>query len=1079
MNSHLFKVGGPLTEKDSAIYIEREADRKCLFYLQKMNYLMIIEPRHQGKTSLINYLMRHPALDNMAFVYIDISSLERSTETAWYQTLCPRILRQIRSLIPQKQWPSIPQRGSEWRDFLGDISMFASEANRRVVFILDEIGAATFPGSTGFFSVLRDVFTSRSFEVDFQLLTFLLVGAFHPRDLIEDDKISPFNIAYRVRLPDFTAGQVLTLANKRGWPSEKTAELTQRIYYWTGGQPYLTQLFCSRLELDAIPEDIDAVVEWFRREDKNHLPPLLKQLVSDKKLSKYIKRILSGEQIKFYPSESRQQSQLELLGFITTDDEGFCTIRNRIYEQALTDIFKPKKILILTANPKTTSRLRLDEEVREIEYGLQRAQSRKEFELKAQWAIRPQDVSQAMLDYQPDIVHFGGHGEEAAIVFENDVGTLHLVSADALAGLFQLFADTVECVVLNACYSQSQAEAIAQHIKYVIGINAAIGDSAAIEFAVAFYDALGAGESVEFAYKLACNAIQMAGIAEQHLIPVLITKGEKETLARADKFYELGVDYFKDGEFEEAKNFLSQSLSFNPDHVDATLLLGRIYLEKQQFQQSIEMLERAYQFDKVKSQSLLLQALNAEANRTKDSTLYKQIQAIQEDLSESHMESIDEGSEEKRDLQKIQVSKQTEKEFEWIKNPYRSGNLIQELEQGKTEMFYGRQETIQQLKHILVDDDDGLVIIYGQRRTGKSCLMKYIEKTKMFEPDLCIVFIDMQGLSSDGRFYRDVLNQLQTIIHSDQHVSTANSFDGFNDLLKTLVKDAKQRILIMLDEFEVVTSNRFKYTGVSDDYEFIQRIRNLIQYSSSNIKFALAGADGLKTMISDHNNPLFKAGRTLHIAFLHSRDARDLITKPLADKVGYTNQAITAIQEATYNHPYYIQCLCQTIVWILNEEKRYTVTQAEVDQAIEYIEKKESDRFKDMFQYVWKITGSAAHLILAIIAQELKVKRWVPLQRIENVMKENDFSIQGDILDGPIEELLQKNLIIESDSGLEYTIPIGLLHRWIRRYKSLKRVRRELVSWKSKRTHIKSAAPLASRMIFLGESVNSGLFIRC
>ncbi|NES01160.1 MAG: TIR domain-containing protein, partial [Symploca sp. SIO1B1] len=50
-----------------------------------------------------------------------------------------------------------------------------------------------------------------------------------------------------------------------------------------------------------------------------------------------------------------------------------------------------------------------------------------------------------------------------------------------------------------------------------------IGDSAAIEFAVGFYDALGAGESVEFAYKLGCNAIRMAGISE-YLTPVLKKK---------------------------------------------------------------------------------------------------------------------------------------------------------------------------------------------------------------------------------------------------------------------------------------------------------------------------------------------------------------------------------------------------------------------------------------------------------------------------------------------------------------------------------------------------------------------------
>jgi hypothetical protein len=176
------------------------------------------------------------------------------------------------------------------------------------------------------------------------------------------------------------------------------------------------------------------------------------------------------------------------------------------------------RILILAANPKDTSRLRVDKEVREIENGLQRAKQRDQFELKQQWAVRPQEIRRALLDFQPNIVHFSGHGQgEPGIVCENDAGESQLVSADALAGLFKLFADQVACVVLNACYSEVQANVIAQHIGAVIGMSQAISDKTAVEFAVAFYDALGAGKPVKFAYEFACNAIQMAGIPE-HLI---------------------------------------------------------------------------------------------------------------------------------------------------------------------------------------------------------------------------------------------------------------------------------------------------------------------------------------------------------------------------------------------------------------------------------------------------------------------------------------------------------------------------------------------------------------------------------
>lgn len=192
-----------------------------------------------------------------------------------------------------------------------------------------------------------------------------------------------------------------------------------------------------------------------------------------------------------------------------------------------------KRILILAANPKGTTQLRLDQEAREIESALERAKERDQFDIKTKSAVRTTDVRQAMLDFKPQIVHFSGHGAgDEGLLWENDLGQKHLVNAEALAGFFKLFANRVECVVLNACYSEIQAEAIAQYIDYVIGMSQAIGDRAAIEFAVSFYDALGAGESIEFAYKLGCNAIQMAGISE-HLTPVIIKnslKHEKKSL---------------------------------------------------------------------------------------------------------------------------------------------------------------------------------------------------------------------------------------------------------------------------------------------------------------------------------------------------------------------------------------------------------------------------------------------------------------------------------------------------------------------------------------------------------------------
>ncbi|MFB2836608.1 HEAT repeat domain-containing protein [Floridanema evergladense] len=168
-----------------------------------------------------------------------------------------------------------------------------------------------------------------------------------------------------------------------------------------------------------------------------------------------------------------------------------------------------KKILILAANPQGTSRLRLDREVREIEEGLRRSQLGDRFQIEHRWASRPRDVQRSLLDVDPQIVHFCGHGEgQAGLVLEDETGQVKLVSTEALSNLFGLFADRVECVLLNACYAEVQANAIAQNINYVIGMRQEIRDDLAIAFSVGFYKGLGAGQLIEAAFESGCQTIQ-------------------------------------------------------------------------------------------------------------------------------------------------------------------------------------------------------------------------------------------------------------------------------------------------------------------------------------------------------------------------------------------------------------------------------------------------------------------------------------------------------------------------------------------------------------------------------------------
>ena len=203
---------------------------------------------------------------------------------------------------------------------------------------------------------------------------------------------------------------------------------------------------------------------------------------------------------------------------------------------------EPQKILILAASPVDQAKLQLDVETREIDEGLRRSRHRNQFQLEKLGAVRTDDLRRALLDTEPQIVHFCGHGSgEDGLVFEDQLGNTQLASTEALANLFSLFAGKIECVVLNACFSQVQASAIVQHVGYVIGMNKAIGDKAGIKFSIGFYDALGGGRSFEDAYKFGCNAIQVEGIPE-YLTPVLkINTAWKSVLEKSSQLSNASV----------------------------------------------------------------------------------------------------------------------------------------------------------------------------------------------------------------------------------------------------------------------------------------------------------------------------------------------------------------------------------------------------------------------------------------------------------------------------------------------------------------------------------------------------------
>lgn len=185
---------------------------------------------------------------------------------------------------------------------------------------------------------------------------------------------------------------------------------------------------------------------------------------------------------------------------------------------------KKIKILFLAASPLDSSRLRLDEELREIKKQILMASERDRFELISESAVTYDDLQRALLRYKPDIVHFSGHGHktQGGIILEDLDGNGHVIDKPELIELFKILKDNIRIVVLNACYSRRRAGEFSKVINYTIAVKTTISDEAAIAFATSFYQGLAHGRLVKGAFDLANNGLKVKGVAKSKLPELLM-----------------------------------------------------------------------------------------------------------------------------------------------------------------------------------------------------------------------------------------------------------------------------------------------------------------------------------------------------------------------------------------------------------------------------------------------------------------------------------------------------------------------------------------------------------------------------
>jgi hypothetical protein len=178
-------------------------------------------------------------------------------------------------------------------------------------------------------------------------------------------------------------------------------------------------------------------------------------------------------------------------------------------------------VLVVFANPQGMEVLRLGEEERAMREAIRLSRYREKIDFEILHASTIHDVRRALLQKNFHFVHISGHGHDAGLILEDVQGDVHSIPQEALADLLGAYSPPLACALLNACYSISQGHLISSGVPYTIGMEGPVGDRASIEFTRGFYDAIGVGKSIDFAYEEGCRTVKLAAPGSQFISQLL------------------------------------------------------------------------------------------------------------------------------------------------------------------------------------------------------------------------------------------------------------------------------------------------------------------------------------------------------------------------------------------------------------------------------------------------------------------------------------------------------------------------------------------------------------------------------
>ncbi len=348
-----FTVGAPL-HAVRAGYIRRKADDLLYDTVISGRYAHVLAPDRSGKSSLIAATAARLENNGCKVAVLDLEQIGvrdgGGDPGRWNYNVAYRLLRQLRIRYDLQSWwqdKSVLSNRQRLVEFYSEILLqFVPE---RIVVFLDEIQCIEeLRSADQLLASIRAAHNARTTDPDFSRLSFVLLGECDPINLIEEAELSPFNVTQQVLLPDFTREELDLFSTELNLGEQEATAALDRIFYWTHGQPYLSQKLARSIARESAGEDVVAQVDLVATRQLSgraalhsepHMSHIHRAIVNDDKrkeaLLNLYGKIRKGVNVAA-DLGSPLQRRLIAIGLLQIDQDGNLCPRNRLYARVFT-----------------------------------------------------------------------------------------------------------------------------------------------------------------------------------------------------------------------------------------------------------------------------------------------------------------------------------------------------------------------------------------------------------------------------------------------------------------------------------------------------------------------------------------------------------------------------------------------------------------------------------------------------------------------------------------------------------------------------------------------------------------------